>query len=196
MDTLTRTYRTQSLQVRAATLRDLQRIWPSLQFEDLDRTFPTFMSGVVPLVQRDRVRITGLASAYLKAHRLNAGVRGQLDVRLAPRAPAGQLLTSVHATSVAAVKVGVRAGYPESRAMDSAFVQTAGAIGRLVLNAGRETITQTTTADPRTVGWQRVGVGKCDFCQMLLGRGAVYSEATADFEAHDGCACSAEPVYA
>jgi hypothetical protein len=30
---------------------------------------------------------------------------------------------------------------------------------------------------------------------MLADRGAVYSEATADFAAHDHCGCSAEPVY-
>jgi hypothetical protein len=198
VDTLTRDYRLQTIKVRSATLRDLQRLWPALRFEDLDQTFPTFMAGVSPLVQRDRARIAGLASSYLKAHRLNAGVRGPLDVRLATHAPAEQLLTSVHATSVGAVKVGVRAGYTQSRAMDSAFVQVAGAVGRLVLNAGRETITQTTVADPRTVGWQRVGnpSAKCDLCPMLIARGAVYSEATADFEAHDSCACTAEPVYA
>lgn len=196
MDALTRDYRAQTIVIRAATLRDLQRLWPILRFEDLDATFPRFMAGVSPLIQRDRARVAGLASLYLKAHRLNAGVRGPLDVRLALPAPSAQLLTSVHATSVGAVKVGVRAGYTETRALDSAFVQTAGAVGRLILNAGRDTITRTTIADPRTAGWRRVGVGKCDFCQTLLGRGAVYSEATADFEAHDGCACSAEPVYA
>jgi hypothetical protein len=36
----------------------------------------------------------------------------------------------------------------------------------------------------------------CDFCEMLADRGAVYGEASADFEAHDHCSCSAEPVFA
>jgi hypothetical protein len=30
---------------------------------------------------------------------------------------------------------------------------------------------------------------------MLAGRGSVYSADTAEFEAHDHCGCSAEPVY-
>jgi hypothetical protein len=30
---------------------------------------------------------------------------------------------------------------------------------------------------------------------MLIGRGAVYSEATADFAAHDHCKCSAVPAF-
>jgi hypothetical protein len=36
----------------------------------------------------------------------------------------------------------------------------------------------------------------CDFCSMLADRGAVYGEASAEFEAHDHCSCSAQPVYA
>ena len=35
----------------------------------------------------------------------------------------------------------------------------------------------------------------CEFCQMLAGRGAVYSAETADFEAHDKCACTPEPDW-
>jgi hypothetical protein len=30
---------------------------------------------------------------------------------------------------------------------------------------------------------------------MLIGRGAVYSEATADFQSHDHCNCQAEPAW-
>lgn len=196
MDTLTRNYRTQSLAIRAQTLRDLQMLWPALRFEDLDRTFPVLLAGVTPLVQRDRGRVAGLASAYLKAHRLQHGINAPLAVKLAAKAPVEQVATSLHVTSAAAVKIGMRAGHAEQRAMSSAFVKTAGAVGKLVLNAGRETITQTSTSDPRTVGWQRVGEGRCDLCALLLGRGAVYTEASVDFETHDHCACSGEPVYA
>lgn len=66
---------------------------------------------------------------------------------------------------------------------------------RRMANFSRFTVTGSSTADPSARGWRRVGVGECDFCQMLLDRGAVYSEATADFEAHDGCQCGAEPEF-
>ncbi|HEY4268307.1 MAG TPA: hypothetical protein VGM94_08965 [Galbitalea sp.] len=66
---------------------------------------------------------------------------------------------------------------------------------RRMANFSRLTVTGSSTADPSARGWQRVGVGECDFCAMLLGRGAVYSEATADFAAHDNCHCGAEPVF-
>jgi hypothetical protein len=46
------------------------------------------------------------------------------------------------------------------------------------------------------VGWQRVASDNaCAFCEMLAARGAVYSEESADFEAHDGCTCTVEPVW-
>ena len=54
---------------------------------------------------------------------------------------------------------------------------------------------RSTLADPKADGWQRTGVGECKFCEMLIGRGAVYTEATGDFGAHDDCHCSAVPAF-
>lgn len=71
-----------------------------------------------------------------------------------------------------------------------------GGLQRIVSNADRESITRSSVADSKARGWQRVGSGaSCEFCSMLLGRGAVYSEATADFLTHDHCNCGAEPVF-
>jgi hypothetical protein len=116
-------------------------------------------------------------------------------VKLAGAAPAEQVATALRVTTLVAIKKSTMAGKTAELAMRDAFVQSSGAATRLVLDAGRDTIRQTTVADPRTAGWQRVTSGGCDFCAMLAGRGAVYSEATADFASHDHCACSAEPVY-
>lgn len=45
-------------------------------------------------------------------------------------------------------------------------------------------------------GFRRVASGgACAFCQMLASRGGVYSKRGANFEAHDGCTCSAEPIF-
>lgn len=70
-----------------------------------------------------------------------------------------------------------------------------GGTQRRIANFSRLTVTGSSIADPRARGWQRTGVGECDFCQMLIGRGAVYSEATADFQSHDHCNCGAEPAF-
>jgi hypothetical protein len=71
-----------------------------------------------------------------------------------------------------------------------------GGVQRRIADHVRYTVTTSSIADPAAKGWRRVGDGKtCEFCSMLLGRGAVYTEATADFEAHDNCGCSAEPEF-
>jgi hypothetical protein len=70
-----------------------------------------------------------------------------------------------------------------------------GGVQRRIVNFGRLTVTTSSVADPGAVGWKRTGLGRCDFCRMLIGRGAVYTEATADFEAHDHCQCGAEPDF-
>jgi hypothetical protein len=71
-----------------------------------------------------------------------------------------------------------------------------GGTQRRIANFARQTVTESAIADPSAVGWQRVGVGGCDFCRMLIGRGAVYRESTAHFEAHDHCHCTAVPAFA
>lgn len=80
---------------------------------------------------------------------------------------------------------------------DSAFrALVLGGAQRRVSNFSRLTVTGSSVADPSARGWMRVGAGECEFCRMLIGRGAVYSEATADFESHDHCKCQAEPEFA
>lgn len=89
-------------------------------------------------------------------------------------------------------------GWAIQTATDYTAFQTliAGGAQRRLANFSRLTVMGSSIADPKARGWQRVGDGStCEFCSMLLGRGAVYSEATADFQAHDHCACQAEPAF-
>lgn len=64
-----------------------------------------------------------------------------------------------------------------------------------IATANRRTVMDSSLADPATDGWQRQGTGECGFCSMLISRGAVFTEATADFGAHDHCRCSAVPAF-
>jgi hypothetical protein len=65
-----------------------------------------------------------------------------------------------------------------------------------VADWARATIIGSSLADPGADGWQRVASPTaCAFCRMLAGRGAVYSEASVDFAAHDKCLCSATPAF-
>lgn len=88
-------------------------------------------------------------------------------------------------------------GWALTEATDYQAFQTLveGGMDRRIANFSRGTITGSSVADPKARGWQRVGTGECSFCRMLIARGAVYSEATADFASHDHCHCSAVPAW-
>ncbi|WP_182377887.1 hypothetical protein [Nocardioides sp. WS12] len=90
-------------------------------------------------------------------------------------------------------------GWALSKATDDASLHALilGGTQRRIADHVRYTVTGSAVEDPGARGWQRVGVGACKdgFCDMLIGRGAVYSEATADFASHDNCRCSAVPAW-
>lgn len=71
-----------------------------------------------------------------------------------------------------------------------------GGVQRRLADHARYTIASNSIADRAARGWRRIGSGSsCEFCSMLLGRGAVYTESTADFQSHDHCNCAAEPAW-
>lgn len=79
--------------------------------------------------------------------------------------------------------------------VEAAKTRIEGGLQRRIANVARDTVIDSAIADPAAEGWQRVGVGSCAFCQMLIARGSVYSEKTADFGSHDHCHCSAVPAF-
>lgn len=73
-----------------------------------------------------------------------------------------------------------------------------GGVQRIIANAHRETVMRSAFADPRAEGWARFsggGDGSCPFCFMLISRGAVFTDKTVKFGAHDSCNCAAGPVW-
>lgn len=71
-----------------------------------------------------------------------------------------------------------------------------GGLQRRVTNMSRKTVMTSSIEDPQARGWQRMARSNgCPFCQMLAGRGFIYSEKSADFGAHDYCHCSAVPAF-
>lgn len=71
----------------------------------------------------------------------------------------------------------------------------AGGVTKRIANGARDVVRLSSIADPASRGWMRMGSGNCDFCAMLIGRGAVYSEKTVDFASHDHCSCGAAPAF-
>lgn len=103
------------------------------------------------------------------------------------------------AMPVAAEDRGAQAlvGWALNTATDDASLKSLilGGVQRRVADHVRYTVTNNTLEDPAASGWQRAGNGECDFCDAIIGRGTVYSEAGADFGAHDGCQCTAVQVW-
>lgn len=194
---LTQLHRAQQLLLRRATVSQMSKLWPALDWARLDATYPNFAVQVGALVQTNQRISMGLTSQYLRAFRKASGVPGDVKIMLADPFNVDQFSASLRVTSVVAAKKSAGLGVLAEFAMADAFTQTSGAMARLVLDAGRNTAMNTIAADHHAIGWQRVpGSGMaCDFCMMLVDRGPVYGKAGAFFASHDHCGCSAEPVY-
>lgn len=193
---LTQTHRAQQLLLRRATVARLAKLWPALDWARLDATYPNFAAQVGAMVKANRQTSAGLSAQYLRAFRKANGVPGELKIVFAQPLIVEQFTTSLRVTSVIAAKGAASRGILADKAMSDALVQSQGSMARMVLDGGRETVTQTVKGDRRATGFQRVLGGKgCDFCRMLADRGFVYKEDTAGFEAHDHCGCSSEPQF-
>lgn len=191
---LTQVHRRQQLALRKVTLAEMQKLWPALDWQNLDSTYPVLAASVAEMVAKHRRTSAGLAAAYLRAFRAASGHGGDVRVVIPPPLVVEQFHSSLHPLSVAAVKTAATNGAPVDVAMGNALTRSSGAMARLVMDAGRQTVTQTIQVDDKAQGWRRIlGGGGCDFCQKLAGR--VYPRDNADFDAHGHCACTSEPVY-
>lgn len=71
-----------------------------------------------------------------------------------------------------------------------------GGLQRRISDVARDTISYSSIQDRGATGWQRVASSSgCAFCQMLAGRGHVYTKKTADFASHDDCNCVATVAW-
>lgn len=156
-----------------------------------------------------------LAADFYDGEREAAEVPGVFTVPLADPPPDEQVDASMRwatkdvwdrdpdvATAVQLEPLDVR--------LDQAQRKAEGAVERLVLNAGRETVLQAVARDPQAVAWARgAALGCCSFCALMASRGATYHtagtagrEANARFEGdtgeakfHNWCRCVIIPVY-
>ena len=70
-----------------------------------------------------------------------------------------------------------------------------GGVTKRISQGAHAVVTGSSIADPAARGWMRIGAGGCDFCAMLISRGAVYTEASVEFAAHDHDNCGAAPAF-
>lgn len=138
------------------------------------------------------VAMYGSAAASLGADwyddlRERAEVRGRFQAIVAELPDEGRTTSLAH--------WGVAPLFGADPDATTALSKVTGGLQRIIFNADRDTITYSSIQDPRARGWQREGAGECEFCQMLLGRGAVYTEESSQFESHDRCKCIGVPAF-
>lgn len=191
---LTAQHRRGQLQIRARALQTYTSLWPIWTGDR--SSFEALVAATLPLVNTFRQASAGYASSYFSAYRMASGIPGTASPVLADPMVREQVVASLYVTGEVMTGKALAAGQSAEAAMRTALVRTSGAVGRHVLEGGRDTVMRSAHADRRAQGWQRVtGPDPCDFCAMLASRGTMYSESSADFSAHDHCSCAAEPAY-
>ncbi len=195
---LTEAHRLAQARLGAQTVLAMRSIWPLVDISDLDGSFARWLTASSTIIGGQRRTSARLAANYLQTFKtleLGATARA-VPLVLAEDAAVAAVSSSLAVTGPVSVRKALERGVMAARALDVAEARSSAAAMRHVLNGGRETIVHSLAADRQAVGWERVTSGAaCNFCASLAGRGAVYSAGTVDFHAHDGCSCSASPVY-
>lgn len=178
-------YRADLNQLVQLAQTDLKVLWRQAATADEGRDL---LLDVLPqLTQVYGSGAATLAADWYDELRVAANVRGSFSAIAAELPGAGR--------TDALARWAVSPLFSDKPDFALALDKAQGGFQRVISNAGRDTVTVSSVKDPRARGWQREGDGECEFCSMLIGRGAVYSEATADFQSHDHCQCSAVPVF-
>lgn len=191
---LTRAHLQAQTRLRAAALRDFVRLWPLWQGDE--RSFRRLIAASTPLLRVYHGQSSALTSSYLQSFRAAERVGGDFSPRLAEPLDEGVVGGTLFLTGHEMTRRAIAAGHSPQAAMQTALTRTSGSVTRLALQGGRDTLVASTAADTAAGGYVRVTSGNpCAFCAMIASRGPVFSEDTADFEAHDHCACTGEPSY-
>lgn len=160
--------------------RDLDALWREVRTA---AEAETALRDILPaLIATYGLAASALAADWYDELRHKVGAKGRFSAIAADIKDTGAQALVGWATSTATDMPGLQA-------------LVLGGTQRRIANFSRGTIIESSVADPAARGWQRIGSGECAFCAMLIGRGAVYSEASADFAAHDHCSCSAAPEF-
>lgn len=169
-------------------------VLPTLDVHDFDQTLDPFTRALYALIYRYGQASATLSANYYRTARRDAGVPGRITINPADPAPQAQVRNAVSWATQS-----LRQTEPDVQTFDDQIHALA---SKMVMDAGRATIIDTVHRDQKAKGWARIPEpahsksGTCAFCALLATRGLVYkSERSADFRAHDGCQCHAEPVF-
>lgn len=185
-----------------AVANALRNAWPRITWTDPTLAAQQLNVLVAALLHRYGPASATLAIRYYNSERAAAGIGEPFRVRPADLPPDGQV-----AATVGWATEPLRTDSPSEDAVESRLV---GAVERLVMNVGRETLATAVQDDKHAHGWARVTrPGACSFCRLVATRGAIYkTQATAgrsansrfggegEFKWHNNCHCYIEPLFA
>ena len=201
-------------QMAIATNADsaLRRAWARIDLNNLDRNRLAWQRDIAEILSANYGLEANAAENYLSEYRFaELGTTSGPVVR-PPIDLAGDI-ASMDATAIVGTKARIATGTVDPVAFEQARQQMMDEAHRLIIAGARGTITESSAADSRIIGWRRKSDGDpCAFCAMLVSRGPSYlSQASALSNPnaaqgwigatgrpdpyHHRCACTVEPVY-
>ncbi len=176
-----RPLRSQQADLTRLAASDLSALWR--QVDDATTARMALFDVLPKLITTYGSAAASIASDWYDDVRDSAGVKG--NFRAVPADPGDQNAGALIAWATST-----------ATSVDTALPLVTGGAVRRIRNYSRQSIMGSSLTDPQARGWQREGDGEsCDFCLMLIERGAVYTEDTADFLSHDNCNCDAVPAF-
>lgn len=197
-------------------LRDLRTARRLINPGRLQATVPTWIEAVQALVLQYAEYAAFLAADFYDGEREAAAARGAFTAPLPDPPPGEQVEASMRwatkdlwprdeatATVAQLEPLDVR--------LDAAMSKADGALDRLVLNAGRDTVREAVRQDRDAIAYARAAaLGACSFCALMSSRGAIYKDrgtvgedANESFvgddsviKYHNYCRCQPLPVFA
>lgn len=189
----------------AALVVAIRRLWPMVDVRDLKATLPPYKAALSALVGRFGSASASLAADHYQTVRLDAGVRTPFRLPAVGRPPSAKIDASLNwATGDLwdSRLLKPPEGFDPSSVTDAVQTKVEGSAQKTALDQGRELMASAAIEDRAARGWVRVArPNACPFCLLLATRGVVEgstiyrSQQSADFQAHDNCHCTAEPVF-
>lgn len=191
-------FRMQQAYAATQAILDVLGIWGLLKLGDIRSSWPAIRTALAALIRDRFATAAAEGNAYYLQARSAAGVLGEAPSLVLPLMPEDALIqATLDSTGPYTLLAKIKAAEPVPAAAQSAGTKMSEAATRLILNGARQAVLQSVKDDSQAVGWMRVTASDpCAWCAMLASRGPVYkSEASASFDAHYRCRCSAQAVF-
>lgn len=170
------------------TEADLRRLWVRIANQPPEAVRDALMDVLPLLADEYGTAASVMAADWYDDVRVAAEVAGLFQAEPVP--------PPTSARFEALARWGVDPLFAADPAADVALTRISGGMQRIIADMHRETVVQSSLLDPAALGWRRVGQGdNCGFCNMLIGRGDVYSQKGVAFKSHDHCNCVAAAVF-